>query len=1141
MSANIIKEGMTVTTQSGFNVVSKKGTVTTNYDGMTVIPASLLKTVALNSVPSVIQEAIDRAKLDATTETLANSIISDLRNDIDSIEDGVYKKQYIDNSLTYLEQILVQKVDETTVAAIADARTVLALDGYATTNDITVLNSRVGNSETSIFNLGETINTKDAARALQISEVEASVNQSFANYSDVLDLTVDENGNVTAQKIEELKISVTDQTGDIDALKKQVDGKVEYFEGVYAAVDESFKPALVEPYKTWYEADIANGDDYQRALHTGDTFEQYEVVNGENEYMASWKFVKTDINFPNADADGYCWSVITNSVALDAYKKAVQAQQQNAALEVTLTETNTLLNTVQGWSANASKLITDTAGNLTGWSFGDGSNIKSYFTFLADKFFFKTDNGQATPFSIDGDDIVFNGKVSFANTTNVPDFATSDALDDVKSSFIGTNLAKNATITASTSISYVDRLSDDEKNIGVPYCIVGSSSQYLQYDFGENKFIGQTRIYFYKNDDREYSYKIAYSEDGSNWEYAIGDALNYIQSRESINGYYPIGIPCPTIDNINGFGRYVRIYMNGNTSNTSNHLLEVEILSSASNSDPYLESYMDKLKDDVLDIDNSLTQNEIDKATLDGKIDAEESARITAITTEQQTRANDILERIQAEAALDGKIDDTEQALIDNANALATAQANYTDTVAQALKDNEISTAEQNAINEAQVKVDAAKVELNSTIDALPDVNITENAITRIPNPLGGTFVGPSTTTGALVIELPMYDSNTMVSFDIDVYEYKLDNSFTLKVSGYISSSSDKWINTTANLIGSTDGDNKVTFARSSTKYAVIIGGTGTIWKYPKVTVRNLMASYINYAIDNWKDGWQVGVSTDISNFVENKVYADALIDAKAIKNQGALATQNSVTIDQIPIDARNSSIAWQTEVQNAINNDLTTIDGGKIVTNTALVNNLNALGGIVTDTIQLDSLTVLTDAGKLTGFGTSVIAEISSNDSTIISTFKNVRSYNDTTVEPSTYRFRSNIATNVVMSGASTRLSGKSYTTLGAFFRTSSAISGVDIQIRAGENIISSLELSFPYAGTSNSVHIVGNTNFLVAKTYTPAGTYSPATCGVSVAIEANSTLLFSGDGELNIKLVGINQSGSVLYDSVLLIHNNI
>jgi len=281
MSANIIKEGMTVTTQSGFNVVSKKGTVTTNYDGLQVIPASLLKNISLNSVPSVIQEAIDKAKLDATTETLANSIITDLRNDIDSLEDGVYKKQYIDNSLTYLEQIIGQKVDETTVAAIADARTVLALDGYATTNDITLLNSRVGNSETSIFNLSETINTNDEARALQIAEVEASVNENLANYSDVLDLTVDEDGNVKAEAIETLSTEVGNQSIEIQETKtiaQDANGKWEANAGILITDNDGKITGIHAKANNDISEVVVSADKFKIESAIGTPF---SVINGE--------------------------------------------------------------------------------------------------------------------------------------------------------------------------------------------------------------------------------------------------------------------------------------------------------------------------------------------------------------------------------------------------------------------------------------------------------------------------------------------------------------------------------------------------------------------------------------------------------------------------------------------------------------------------------------------------------------------------------------------------------------------------------------------------------------------------------------------------------------------------------------------
>lgn len=58
--------------------------------------------------------------------------------------------------------------------------------------------------------------------------------------------------------------------------------------------------------------------------------------------------------------------------------------------------------------------------------------------------------------------------------------------------------------------------------------------------------------------------------------------------------------------------------------------------------------------------------------------------------------------------------------------------------------------------------------------------------------------------------------------------------------------------------------------------------------------------------------------------------------------------------------------------IQNAINNNVTTIDGGKIVTNLALVNNLNAVGGIKASKIDVNNSNGFILNSEATGTSTS-------------------------------------------------------------------------------------------------------------------------------------------------------------------------
>lgn len=204
----------------------------------------LLNNINLSTIPDIIQEAIDNAILDAKTQTLADSLISTMRQTIENFDDGVYKKTYIDQTITYLEQLLTQKASPEIVASIAEAKIAVATAEFATASQVNNLSSRVGSSESEILNVKETINTKDTARATQVEELQASINQSLSNYSEAIALYVDADGIVKSQKIEKLEAGnsiskvtinelnevVVDENGNYNAMVAKVifdsDGKI---------------------------------------------------------------------------------------------------------------------------------------------------------------------------------------------------------------------------------------------------------------------------------------------------------------------------------------------------------------------------------------------------------------------------------------------------------------------------------------------------------------------------------------------------------------------------------------------------------------------------------------------------------------------------------------------------------------------------------------------------------------------------------------------------------------------------------------------------------------------------------------------------------------------------------------------------
>jgi hypothetical protein len=249
LSASIINTNNNTKIFSTNNInkieVSNENIIQSDSESREVIKKGyLLSQINLSSVPSVIADAINQAMIDTKNATLSDALIDALRTSLENLDDGVYKKTYIDNMMTYVENLLTSKVNLETVASIADSKLAVALEGFATTSSVSTLSSKVGNSETEITNIKETINTNDTARATQIEELEASIEDTFAGYSSAIELYVDENGNVKSEKIEKLelgnyiqKVSINeenkielDELGNYTAISSKVilnsDGKI---------------------------------------------------------------------------------------------------------------------------------------------------------------------------------------------------------------------------------------------------------------------------------------------------------------------------------------------------------------------------------------------------------------------------------------------------------------------------------------------------------------------------------------------------------------------------------------------------------------------------------------------------------------------------------------------------------------------------------------------------------------------------------------------------------------------------------------------------------------------------------------------------------------------------------------------------
>lgn len=169
-----------------------------------IIPDDALRNINLSTVPSVIEDAINQMALSVESKVLANALLLQIQRDIENLGDAIVEKNYIDGQVTYLTNIVNQKSDKGDVASIVDSKLAIVTPTLATANQVKHLSGRLDESQSSINEVKQTINTEKEALISMIEEAEAKVDENLSNYSAVLNLTVDKDGNIVSQKLESL-------------------------------------------------------------------------------------------------------------------------------------------------------------------------------------------------------------------------------------------------------------------------------------------------------------------------------------------------------------------------------------------------------------------------------------------------------------------------------------------------------------------------------------------------------------------------------------------------------------------------------------------------------------------------------------------------------------------------------------------------------------------------------------------------------------------------------------------------------------------------------------------------------------------------------------------------------------------------
>lgn len=186
-------------------------------------------------------------------------------------------------------------------------------------------------------------NTSDlGAEILRVDNAIVQGDQSNANSITVLESTLEGidseiEANATAVQTINTYVGITEGTpegtsllADIQTLQKQNDGIVETYSNTYDVVNGTNDLIVTaEPYASWIATDTANGSEDVRLSKIGDVYIKYNsTVDGTKEYIASYKFIKTEVDSVSpdkTDAQGFTWAIITDNAAQDAYTEALNA------------------------------------------------------------------------------------------------------------------------------------------------------------------------------------------------------------------------------------------------------------------------------------------------------------------------------------------------------------------------------------------------------------------------------------------------------------------------------------------------------------------------------------------------------------------------------------------------------------------------------------------------------------------------------------------------------------------------------------------------------------------------------------------------------------------------------------------------
>ncbi|GEM_PF-3760658 len=109
---------------------------------------------------------------------------------------------------------------------------------------------------------------------------------------------------------------------------------------------------------------------------------------------------------------------------------------------------------------------------------------------------------------------------------------------------------------------------------------------------------------------------------------------------------------------------------------------------------------------------------------------------------------------------------------------------------------------------------------------------------------------------GTIKINLPKTWSSTMLSFEIDFYQYNTNGTAKLIISGY-NYTSPGWVNTSAQVFGKFPYNVRLGYDSKAGRCCILLGATNSSFPYPELSIVRVTSRYSNTT------GWNTGYSVE--------------------------------------------------------------------------------------------------------------------------------------------------------------------------------------------------------------------------------------------------------------------------------------